>query len=546
MSDKVYTDYFYNSDDFDKNHGMGYKELHIPEGVEAQPLIVPPVLEPDKQENNDVWYTIESQEGEFQFLPGKKTHTWGYNFPVLGKTMVLTKGQHVHVTLKNSLPELTTYHWHGMEVSGPGNDGACHSPVYPGEEKQIDFVVNQPAALTWLHAHPCPSTASQVWMGLAMGVVVTDANEAQLPIPKTYGKDEFPIILQDRIFHEDNQFDYKADYNAMGIFGDTPVINGVVRPYVDVTTQKVRLIFLGGSNRREWRLHFSDDLVMTQIGGDDSFLEHPVKMTKVLIGPGERQQVVVDFSNYKEGDVVNLYTDDFKLVEFRIHNYEKDDSVIPDTLFKPYDPVVNPNSPVPHVTMDNHNMINGKKFAMQRIDLKQDLMNAEYWDVTNTNDKVNGMLHPFHIHGAHFLVVSRNGEEPYPNEKGVYKDTVEVAPQETVRLKVYFQNTGVFMYHCHIIEHEDAGMMAQIQIVDPKDPDKTYELMDMETLTKAFSEEKGIPMDEVYCPGMDTEGMAVKGVDHSLDALSGASHSHHEEHHEEPSHEDATSGASHH
>ena len=198
-------------------------------------------------------------------------------------------------------------------------------------------------------------------------------------------------------------------------------------------------------------------------------------------------------------------------------------------------------------------MINGKKFAMQRIDLKQDLMNAEYWDVTNTNDKVNGMLHPFHIHGAHFLVVSRNGEEPYPNEKGVYKDTVEVAPQETVRLKVYFQNTGVFMYHCHIIEHEDAGMMAQIQIVDPKDPDKTYELMDMETLTKAFSEEKGIPMDEVYCPGMDTEGMAVKGVDHSLDALSGASHSHHEEHHEEapvsheePSHEDATSGASHH
>ena len=102
-------------------------------------------------------------------------------------------------------------------------------------------------------------------MGLAMGVVVTDENEAKLPIPKKYGIDEFPVILQDRTFHEHNQLDYRAEYNQMGIFGDTPIINGVVRPYVDVTTQKVRLLFLGGSNRREWRLHFDDDLVMTQI-----------------------------------------------------------------------------------------------------------------------------------------------------------------------------------------------------------------------------------------------------------------------------------------
>lgn len=100
-------------------------------------------------------------------------------------------------------------------------------------------------------------------MGLAMGVVVTDENEAKLPIPKKYGIDEFPVILQDRTFREHNQLDYRAEYNQMGIFGDTPMINGVVRPYVDVTTQKVRLLFLGGSNRREWRLHFDDDLVMT-------------------------------------------------------------------------------------------------------------------------------------------------------------------------------------------------------------------------------------------------------------------------------------------
>lgn len=258
MSEKIYRDYFEDKEDFDKNH-FGYKQLSIPEGVEAQPLAVPPVLKPDKETDTDVWFTLESKEGKSQILPSEKTKTWGYNAPLLGKKMVVEKGKRVHVTLKNSLPELTTYHWHGMEVPGPITDGGCHAPVYPGEEKQI----------------------------------------------------EFPVILQDRTFHEHNQLDYRADYNQMGIFGDTPMINGVVRPYVDVTTQKVRLLFLGGSNRREWRLHFDDDLVMTQIAGYDSFLPHPIKMTKLLVTPGERLQVVVDFSQYHDGDVVNLYTEIF-------------------------------------------------------------------------------------------------------------------------------------------------------------------------------------------------------------------------------------------
>lgn len=530
MSEKIYRDYFEDKEDFDKNH-FDYKNLKIPEGVEAQPLTVPPVLKSDKETATDVWFTLESIVGESQILPGEKTKTWGYNAPLLGKTMVVEKGKRVHVTLKNSLPELTTYHWHGIEVPGPITDGGCHAPVYPGEEKQIEFTVNQPAALAWLHAHPCPSTAAQVWMGLAMGVVVTDENEAKLPIPKKYGIDEFPVILQDHTFHEHNQLDYRADYNQMGIFGDTPMINGVVRPYVDVTTQKVRLLFLGGSNRREWRLHFDDDLVMTQIAGDDSFLPHPIKMTKLLVTPGERLQVVVDFGQYHECDVVSLYTDDFKLIEFRIHKFEDDNSELPTTLFTPEIPEVDPSLPVRKVTMDGCDKMNGKRFAMQRIDMKQKVGQAEYWDVTNTNSKKEGMIHPFHIHGMHFLVVSSNGKKPYPNEVGVYKDTVPVAPGETVRLLVKFPLEGVFMYHCHIIEHEDASMMAQIEIFDPDHP-KTYKLMDMKTLTKAFAEERGVKPEDVWMPGMDTEGCDMK----KADVVSGAS--------EEADHADASTGAS--
>ncbi|MFN1208238.1 copper oxidase, partial [Enterococcus lactis] len=130
-------------------------------------------------------------------------------------------------------------------------------------------------ATLWLHAHPCPSTAEQVWHGLATAVVVKDEHEATLPIPRTYGVDDIPVILQDRRFHEDNQWDYKADYDPDGVQGPTAMINGTVNPYFDVTTQKVRLRLLDGANRREWRLHFSDDLEFTQIAGDGSLLTHP-------------------------------------------------------------------------------------------------------------------------------------------------------------------------------------------------------------------------------------------------------------------------------
>lgn len=302
----------------------------------------------------------------------------------------------------------------------------------------------------------------------------------------------------------------------MGVFGDTPLINGIVLPYIDITTKKVRLLFLGGSNRREWRLHFDNDLVMTQITGDDSFLPHPIKMTKILVTPGERLQVVVDFKNYHEGDVVNLYTDDFKLIEFRIHNFEPDNSIIPNTLFEPEIPEVDESLPVRKITMDDHNKINGKQFAMQRIDMKQKTGQAEYWDVTNTNTKEHGMLHPFHIHGTHFTVVSRSGKRPFPNEDS-YKDTIPVRTGETVRLRVEFPLLGVFMYHCHIIEHEDAGMIAQIEIFDPRHP-KTYKLMDMKTLTDAFAKERGVKPKDVWMPGMDIENC---GMD--VDSSSGAS-----------------------
>lgn len=505
MADKVYTDYFYDKNGYDTQDAAYIPLKQYP--CDPHPLNVPPLLKPDKETATDVYYTVRAQEGESQLVPGPKTKTWGYNAPLLGKFLVFKRGQHTHITLKNDLPEVTTFHWHGADVPGPITDGGCHAPVYPGKERKIDFTMNQPACFMWLHAHPCPMTAQQVFKGLATGVIVKDDVEAKLPFPRNYGVDDIPLVLQDRTFHENNQWDYFKDYDPDGVLGETPIINGTVNPYFDVTTQKLRLRILNGSNRREWRLHFDDDLVMTQVGSDGGIMPAPVKMTKLMLACAERAEIIVDFGKYKPGDKVTLYSDDTPIVEFRIHDYKPDDTVIPEHLVDMPDRPVKPGTPVRKFTLDGTDeavMINEKKFDMSRIDERQQVGTTQYWDITNTNSCSHGMGHPFHVHCTQFEIISRNGKKPYPNERGL-KDTVNVNPQETVRIKVHFDYTGVFMYHCHILEHEDGGMMGQIEVYDPKHP-KTYKLMDMKTLVNAVAKERGIKPEEVWLPDMEGRG----------------------------------------
>lgn len=498
----VYTDYFFDEPAYNTHDG-GFIPLEEPK-TPQQPLRIPELLKPDEETATDMYYTVIAQPGEVQLLPGAKTKTWGFNAPFLGKTILFKNGKTIHITLKNELPELTTFHWHGLNVPGPITDGGCHAPVYPGESTQIEFKCHQPAATLWLHAHPCPATAEHVWKGLATEVLVTDDVEAKLPFPRNFGVDDIPVILQDRHFHEDNQLDYIADYDPDGVQGPTPVINGTVNPYFDVTTQRLRLRLLDGANRREWRLHFSDDLKFTQIASDGGILPEPVDFTHLMLTCAERAEIIVDFKGHKPGDVVTLYCDDVPVMHFRIHEFAADNTELPDHLVDIPDPEVTAGAPVHKVVMsgmDEEVMMNGKKFDMQRIDDRQQVGHVEYWDISNTNDMSNGMVHPYHMHGTQFRVVSRNGHAPYPNENGL-KDTVGVNPGETVRLKVWFEHLGVYMNHCHIIEHEDGGMMAQFEVYDPENP-KTYQLMDMTTLMNAFAKERGVAVKDLYIPGMD-------------------------------------------
>ncbi len=298
---------------------------------------------------------------------------------------------------------------------------------------------------------------------------------------------------------------HRQDYDPDGILGPTPMINGTINPYFDVTTQKVRLRFLNGANRREWRLHFSDDLPFTQIAGDLSLLPKPLKMTKLMLTCAERAEIIVDFGSYRPGDEVVLYSDDTPLLRFKIHEFKPDHAALPDALFETPNPAVAPEMPIYYVTLDGIDeavAMNGKKFKMDRIDYQMPMHKVQLWDIENTNH-APGMIHPYHMHGIGFVTAARDGHAPNPNEL-VLKDTIAINPGEHVLLKVWLDVPGVFMYHCHILEHEGGSMMAQLKVVDPKNPNKQYQLMDHMALMCAFAEERHVPLNELWLGGMDS------------------------------------------
>ena len=468
MNNNRYTDYFFDDPVFDRA-GVDYIPLEKVKSPQNK-LAIPPLLVPDLDSALQTRYTIVSQEGETQILPGEKTKTWGYNASLLGTTIILERGKNYSVTLKNELPELTTYHWHGLNVSCPATDGGPHAPVYPKEIQEIEFTVDQPASTAWLHPHPCPNTAEQVWKGLAALVIIKDNQESKLPFPREYGVDDIPIVLQDRSYHG-NQLDYHKDYNVDGTLGNIPLINGTVNAYFDVVTQQVRLRLLNGANRREFRLHFSEELPFTQIASDGGVLPEPILFTHLMLTAGERAEIIVDFKGRSAGEEVILYSDDSPLVTFKIGDFKENDWYMPEKLVE-VEPLQATDSTIIEETvmsgMRDFVKIDDRIFDMKRIDKQQTMGETRIWDVSNINPADKGMIHPFHIHGTQFQVLSRNGRPPYPNELG-WKDTIGVNAQETVRIAVRFDVPGVFMYHCHILEHEDTGMMAQIEVIDVKE-----------------------------------------------------------------------------
>src|SRR5690625_1533077 len=431
-------------------------------------LNIPPMLEPDAGDDNQVEYTVRAQKGKTEIFDGTETATYGYNGSFLGPTLRFKKGDQVKITTINELDEATTFHWHGLEVSADA-DGGPHEVIKPEEEKVIEFEVTQEASTLWFHPHPEGKTAEQVYNGLAGLFYIEDDNSKSLGLPNEYGKNDIPLIFQDRIFDDKKQLNFSADMNEDGTIGDTLLINGTLNPRLTVNKEKVRLRLLNGSNARNYTFKLNTGDSFDQIATDGGFLNEPVTLKEVTLTPAERAEIIVDFSQLNTDEDIALINEDGSvLLPFEVSDQKNGvASSIPGDMNNFSITEEEMNLPVTKKIelfgMMDQVTLNGKKFDPERIDFTQEQGVTEVWEIYNKPDEMGGMIHPFHIHGTQFKILSRNGKEPSKSEQG-WKDTISVEPDETVKVAVQFQHKGVYMFHCHILEHEDNGMMGQIKV----------------------------------------------------------------------------------
>ncbi len=455
----------------------------LPVFLTAQTSITfPPVLN-----GNDIALTLQKSNKEF--YTGFSTSTVGYNGNYLGPTIMLQQGQELTLHVTNLLGDTTTTHWHGLHVS-PMNDGGPHTLIMDGETWSPSFTVMDKAGTYWYHPHLHHKTLPQVVKGAAGLIIVKDAEEAALALPRNYGVDDLPLIFQ---FQTINNTTKQIELNDE--FDNTVLVNGTVNGMVDAPAQVVRLRLLNASSHRVFRFGFADNHPFMQIASDAGLLNAPVSLTRLTLGPGERAEILVNLSG-EEGSTLFLKTYGNELPT----GYPGGAAMM-GAAIGPLDnisfnvlqlnvvsPTPNPINTIPSMLTSNsvwsqtgastraiqfsaqpmmsmtNFFINNVKFDEEVINFTTMQEDVEVWNITNQTM----MAHPFHIHGNHFYVLEINGATPPPNMLG-RKDVVIVPPMNgSVKLITKYEDFGdsdmPYMYHCHILSHEDNGMMGQFLV----------------------------------------------------------------------------------
>jgi blue copper oxidase len=448
-------------------------------------LPIPPLIDAARQGSA---VKLKVISGRHAFVDGKPTRSYGYSGPVLGPVIRLRRGDEVEMTIENALDVDTTVHWHGLLLPGDF-DGGPHQIIKPGNTWRPRLKIEQPASTAWFHPHPHHDTARQIYMGLAGLIMVDDGSDATLGLPRTYGVDDLPIILQDRSFDDDGSLSYDLDPLTIqyGLRGDSFIANGVVGPVASVPAGLVRLRILNAANAQNFDLRFSDRRQFHVIASDAGFLSRPVAVKQLRISPAERFEILVDFANRKPviletgpdtvmgifGAVSQEASSEFvSIMRFEPTAVAASVKEIPARLVEPA--AADPGKAVGrrHFLLDSGicggqrptemgmlpgMCINGKTHDPARIDVETRLGTSEVWEIAS-----RGMAHPFHVHGASFRILSLGGAPP-PAHLAGWKDVALVEDQ--AELLVAFDRPASpehpFMYHCHILEHEDAGMMGQ-------------------------------------------------------------------------------------
>ena len=460
----------------------------------------------------DVEFALKAVPDEVQILPGDPTRVWRYqgevlngpagalqNIPnsYLGPIFRLDKGQTVRVHFTNELPEQTIVHWHGLHVPVEA-DGHPRLAIQPGETYVYDFRVADRAGTYWFHPHPHGRTGSQVYQGLAGLFLVNDDEERRLGLPSN--EFDLPLVIQDRIFDSTNQLVYggRGMMTAMmGFLGNQILVNGQPDYEHPVATRPYRLRLLNGSNSRIYKLSWEDGTPLDVIGTDGGLLEKPTQRDYITLAPAQRIELWVDFKKWGIGSNVQLVSlpsaapgseKSFPVMSFQVEREENSTMTLPESLstITPYnkDDAVNRRSPRDFTLSMGRGMnwtINGHLFEMTSVarDEIVKLGNLEVWRFINQFGR-GGMMggmnlpHPMHIHGLQFQIIDRHIEPSARNAAATlsegfvdegWHDTVLVLPGERVDVLLKFEDfTGLYLYHCHTLEHEDMGMMRNYRV----------------------------------------------------------------------------------
>jgi FtsP/CotA-like multicopper oxidase with cupredoxin domain len=469
-------------------------------------------------DNDRGFYTLSAQDGVDVTIraPGTSwiTPMLRYNGMQLPPVIRARRGEELFLELDNQLGEDTTIHWHGFEVPG-SEDGGPTDPVPAGTRWTYQFTLDQPAASLWFHPHPHGATGEQVYRGLAGVFVLSDEISRTLKAQKKLPEAAFdiPVVIQDRLFNREISGVRTLAYTSAGtglagMLGDTVLVNGVNLPRLSVETRQYLLRLYNGSNARTYDLALSDGVPFHVVGSDGGLLPEPVLVDHVTLGAGERADVVIDFATYPAGERVMMVSrsfmggammgmsggasrmrsghmggdsntgapysngDRFDVMRFDVDATATDDVSLYDRLpeyaeiYSRWEAADATHTRSFLMTYDMHGgsgrfLINGKSFSMDRIDELVASGATEVWEVRNWSPTP----HPFHAHAIQWQVLDRNGRAPTGPETG-WKDTVLLRPGETVRMIGRFgpRSYGKYVYHCHILEHEDAGMMGLFEV----------------------------------------------------------------------------------
>ena len=428
----------------------------------------------DATRPNTVQVELTASVIRLSLVPGAMTEVYAYNGQIPGPVLEFKEGDRVTVHFRNNLPEATTVHWHGLHLPFV-SDGSPFHPVASGGTFEYSFTVQPGTAGTyWYHPHPDHQTGRQVARGLYGGIIVRAADD---PLPAMAEK---LLILSDNRFLSDGALDLPDPHSQHGRTdfengreGDVLFVNGKVMPTLSIRSGEIqRWRVVNASAGRYYRLSIPGH-TMLHVGSDGGLFERPVEVDEILLATAERVELIVRGTG-APGTVAVVQTLPYDryipqtrprdwnrprdLITLRYSDEPATAAVTLPAVLRPV-PALDPaKATATRVMVMSQGMINGKLMDMSRVDVSTRLGATEIWQIEN----VVGMDHPFHLHGFQFQVLDRDGvPEPFLS----WKDTVNVPRHQTARFIVRYDNfPGMWMFHCHILDHEDHGMMGILEV----------------------------------------------------------------------------------